>query len=79
MLINEPYYAYIKIAEGCNNRCTYCAIPSIRGGLRSRTVESVVEEANTLAENGVKELIVVARTPQDTARTFTGSAVLPSF
>lgn len=37
VLINEPYYAYIKIAEGCNNRCTYCAIPSIRGGLRSRT------------------------------------------
>ena len=65
VLINEPYYAYIKIAEGCNNRCTYCAIPSIRGGLRSRTVESVVEEANTLAGNGVKELIVVA---QDTTR-----------
>ena len=65
VLISEPYFAYIKIAEGCNNRCTYCAIPSIRGRLRSRTVESVVEEAKTLAQKGVKELIVVA---QDTTR-----------
>ena len=65
VLISEPYFAYIKIAEGCNNRCTYCASPSIRGRLRSRTVESVVEEAKTLAQKGVKELIVVA---QDTTR-----------
>lgn len=65
VIINEPYYAYIKIAEGCNNRCTYCVIPSIRGKLRSRSIESVVEEARKLVEGGVKELIVVA---QDTTR-----------
>jgi ribosomal protein S12 methylthiotransferase len=56
--------AYVKIAEGCSNRCAYCAVPLIRGPLRSRTVTSVVEEARRLAEEGVKELIVVA---QDTA------------
>ncbi len=65
LLINDPYFAYIKIAEGCNNCCTYCAIPSIRGPLRSRTIESVVAEAEGLARDGVKELIVVA---QDTTR-----------
>ena len=62
---DSPYTAYIKISEGCSNCCTYCAIPSIRGPFRSRTIESVVEEAKTLAENGVKELVVVA---QDTTR-----------
>ena len=61
----EYYYAYLKIAEGCDNRCTYCAIPMIRGGYRSRKMESLVEEANTLAKNGVKELIVIA---QDTTK-----------
>ncbi len=57
-------YAYIKIAEGCNNRCTYCAIPSIRGALRSRTVEDIVAEAKDLDAAGVKELVVIA---QDTS------------
>ncbi len=65
LIINEPYFAYIKIAEGCNNHCTYCAIPSIRGALRSRPMESVVAEAEGLAKKGVKELVVVA---QDTTR-----------
>ncbi len=60
-----PYTAYIKIAEGCDNRCTYCAIPMIRGRFRSRQPESIIAEAKELAENGVKELIVVA---QDTTR-----------
>lgn len=59
------YYAYLKIAEGCDNRCTYCAIPMIRGGYRSRKMENIVEEAKKLAENGVKELIVIA---QDTTK-----------
>lgn len=58
------YYAYLKIAEGCDNRCTYCAIPMIRGKFRSRKMEDIIEEAKHLAENDVKELIVVA---QDTS------------
>ncbi len=61
----EYYYAYLKIAEGCDNHCTYCAIPMIRGGYRSREPENLVEEAKALAKNGVKELIVIA---QDTTK-----------
>jgi ribosomal protein S12 methylthiotransferase len=64
-LLNPSYYAYLKIAEGCSNHCTYCAIPLIRGEFRSREFEDIVSEAKSLAENGVKELIVVA---QDTTR-----------
>ena len=60
-----PYTAYLKIAEGCDNRCTYCAIPLIRGGFRSREPENVIEEAKQLAEKGVRELNVIA---QDTTR-----------
>ena len=56
-----PYTAYIKIADGCNNCCTYCAIPKIRGKMRSRKIEDVVAEAVRLAEGGVRELIVVAQ------------------
>ena len=56
-----PYTAYIKIADGCDNCCTYCAIPQIRGRFRSRTEESVIEEAERLAKSGVTELIVVAQ------------------
>ncbi len=64
-LVTMPsYYAYLKIAEGCDNCCTYCTIPSIRGAYRSRTMESLIEEANFLARQGVKELILVA---QDTS------------
>ncbi len=65
ILTTSSYSAYIKIAEGCSNNCTYCAIPSIRGRFRSRPAESILEEAKKLAEGGVKELIVVA---QDTSR-----------
>lgn len=57
--------AYLKIAEGCDNRCTYCAIPYIRGKYRSRSMESIISEAKALVRDGVKELIVVA---QDTTR-----------
>lgn len=60
-----PYTAYLKIAEGCDNRCTYCAIPLIRGGFRSREPENVIEEAKQLAEKGIRELNVIA---QDTTR-----------
>ena len=61
ILTTPSYWAYIKIAEGCSNCCTYCKIPSIRGAMRSRTIESIVEEARQLAELGVKELIVIAQ------------------
>ena len=58
-------YAYLKIAEGCDNRCTYCIIPALRGPYRSRKMESIIEEARRLAATGIKELIVTA---QDTTR-----------
>lgn len=65
-IITTPFYtAYIKIAEGCSNCCTYCAIPKIRGKFRSRKIENIIDEAKTLAMGGVKELIVIA---QDTTR-----------
>ena len=54
-------YAYIKIAEGCDNRCSYCVIPSLRGKFRSRTMENIIDEAQALAVMGIKELIVVAQ------------------
>ena len=65
-IISTPsHWAYLKIAEGCDNRCSYCAIPGIRGGFRSRTIESCVDEAKALTESGVKELILIA---QDTTK-----------
>lgn len=60
-----PFFAYLKVAEGCSNCCTYCAIPQIRGKFRSVPMEDVLEEAEWLAKNGVTELIVIA---QDTTR-----------
>ena len=63
-VIGTPaHYAYLKIAEGCNNRCHYCAIPGIRGPLRSREMADCVAEARWLAGEGVKELIIVAQDP----------------
>ncbi len=64
-LYSLPFFAYLKIAEGCDNCCAYCAIPSIRGRFRSRPIENIVEEAKRLAADGVTELVVVA---QDTTR-----------
>lgn len=61
LLSEVPYSACIKIAEGCNNRCAFCAIPKIRGKYRSRTLEDVLAEAKTLAKNGVTELTVIAQ------------------
>lgn len=60
-----PFFAYLKIAEGCDNCCTYCAIPQIRGRFRSAPIEDVLKEANWLADSGVTELILIA---QDTTR-----------
>ena len=65
VLSTEKYSAYLKIAEGCDNRCSFCAIPLIRGGYRSRRMEDILEEARGLAESGVKELNLVA---QDTTK-----------
>ena len=65
ILSTPPYTAYLKIAEGCSNNCTYCAIPLIRGKYRSRKKEAIIDEAQRLAESGVKEIIVIA---QDTTR-----------
>lgn len=65
ILTTPSYTAYLKIAEGCDNCCSYCAIPKIRGAYRSKPMEQVLKEAKALADNGVKELIVVA---QDTTR-----------
>ncbi|MEG1428437.1 MAG: 30S ribosomal protein S12 methylthiotransferase RimO [Hydrogenoanaerobacterium sp.] len=65
IITTPPYTAYLKIAEGCDNRCTYCAIPLIRGGLRSRPLDEVVAEAEKLVADGVRELNVIA---QDTTR-----------
>lgn len=65
ILTTPEHYAYIKIAEGCDNRCSYCIIPYLRGKFRSRQMDDVLYEARLLAAGGVKELIVVA---QDTSR-----------
>ena len=65
ILTTPEHYAYIKIAEGCDNRCAYCIIPYLRGKFRSRSMDDVLYEARLLADSGVKELIVVA---QDTSR-----------
>ena len=65
-IVSTPeYMAYLKVAEGCDNRCTYCAIPNIRGRFRSRPIEELTEEAAELEKLGVQELVIVA---QDTSR-----------
>ena len=65
VITTPPYTAYLKIAEGCSNCCSYCAIPMIRGRMRSREIEDIIEEAKTLVSLGAKEIVVVA---QDTTR-----------
>ena len=65
ILTTPEHYAYLKIAEGCDNRCSYCIIPYLRGKFRSRSMDDILYEARLLADNGVKEIIVVA---QDTSR-----------
>ena len=78
ILTTPEHYAFIKIAEGCDNKCAYCVIPSLRGKFRSRQMDDVLYEACLLADSGVKELIVVA---QDTSRYGTdladGKRLLP--
>ena len=72
-----PFSTYLKVADGCDNCCTYCAIPKIRGRMRSRLIEDCVAEAKILAERGVKELIVVAQDTTAYGEDIYGKAMLP--
>lgn len=72
-----PFFAYLKIAEGCSNCCTYCAIPQIRGKFRSVPMEDVVAEARELAESGVRELIVIAQDSTRYGEDLYGRLALP--
>ena len=65
LLATPPYMAYLRISEGCNNCCTYCAIPLIRGKFRSRSKEDILKEAHLLAASNIKELVIIS---QDTTR-----------
>lgn len=64
-ILTDSYYAYIKIAEGCDNSCTYCIIPKLRGSYVSRPIQEIVDEAKNLAKQGVKEIVLIA---QDTSK-----------
>ncbi|MFW6309043.1 MAG: 30S ribosomal protein S12 methylthiotransferase RimO [bacterium] len=59
--LNDSHYAYVKIAEGCNNRCSYCVIPDIRGPVTSRPIDDICQEIRNLVNNGVQEIILVAQ------------------
>ncbi len=61
MALTPPHYAYVKIADGCENRCSYCSIPDIRGNLRCRDPEVIVDEAGNLLRQGAKELLIIAQ------------------
>lgn len=77
MLTNYPHSAYLKISEGCDKKCTYCIIPSLRGELRSRTIEDVVEEAKILASDGVIELNLLAQEITEYGKDIYGNRMLP--
>lgn len=65
ILLTPPHYAYLKIAEGCRHHCSFCIIPSLRGPLRSRQVDSILKESEDLVRRGVKELLVIAQDSSD--------------
>ena len=71
------FFAYLRVGDGCNNCCAYCAIPQIRGPLRSREMDSLLEEARSLAANGVKELVLVAQDTTLYGEDLYGEARLP--
>ena len=77
VLTTPEHWAYLKIADGCSNCCTYCAIPGIRGSFRSRKKESIVEEAKQLAQAGVKELILIAQDTTNYGADIYGKLALP--
>ena len=72
------FFAYMRVGDGCSNCCTYCAIPLIRGSLRSREMDTLVEEAAALAQNGVKELILVAQDTTLYGKDLYGESCLPA-
>lgn len=77
VLLTPQHYAYLKIAEGCSNRCAYCVIPQLRGRFRSRPMENILAEARELAAAGVREIIVVAQDITMYGRDLYGKAMLP--
>ena len=72
-----PFYSYLRIADGCNNRCSFCAIPMIRGKFRSRPMEELIEEATLLARKGVRELTVIAQDTTEYGSDLYGKRMLP--
>lgn len=78
ILTIPEHWAYLKISDGCSNRCTYCTIPSIRGDMRSRKMENIVDEAKQLAEIGIKELIIVAQDTTSYGLDLYGELKLPA-
>lgn len=78
VLSTPSHYAYVKVAEGCSYRCSFCSIPSMRGDQRSRSIESIVQEAHHLAACGVKELILISQNTTAYGRDLYGKPRLPS-
>ena len=77
VLTTPPYSAYLKIADGCSNRCSYCAIPDIRGAFKSRPMENIIAEAESLVRDGAKELIVIAQDTSNYGIDLYGERKLP--
>lgn len=77
ILTTPEHWAYLKIGDGCSNRCTYCTIPYIRGDMRSREMENIIDEARQLAETGVKEIILVAQDTTSYGLDLYGELKLP--
>lgn len=77
-MVSTPlYYAYLKISEGCDNHCTYCVIPKLRGKHRSRSIESIIQEVEMLAQQGIKEIIIVAQDTSIYGKDLYGESKLP--
>lgn len=79
LLLTPPSYAYLKIAEGCSHRCSFCIIPSLRGALRSRLPRALIKETEALAARGIKELVVIAQDSSAYGRDLKLSNGLPLF
>jgi ribosomal protein S12 methylthiotransferase len=77
VLATRPHTAYLKISEGCDHPCAFCAIPSMRGAMRSRSLDSLCREAEDLARGGVRELVLIAQDTTDYGRDLSGRAELP--